>query len=353
MRTILLDGRETTVNLPGRVDWALANAGGHAFCRVHYAPDLLRKLTRRLGGVGSIERFNLLNDAWAGVLAGSIAVTDYLDLTEQFRNERNKNVWAVLAGSFEYLNRVITPAERPGLETLVRNRVGLLVEQLGWSPEPDENELTQQLRGDLLRLIGTLGNDPAIQAKARALYSRYRDDPSAVDPDVVAALVAILAHAGGEAEYAEFFGAFRAARTPQEEQRYLYALAGFRQPELIEQTLERTINGEVRTQDAPFLVRSLLTSVYGRERAWRFVRVNWETMERRYPAKSGLRRMFEGITGLATPELEADVHEFFRSRNIVLGGKTLEQYLERLHVAVVFRERESASLTAYLLRQRP
>jgi puromycin-sensitive aminopeptidase len=227
------------------------------------------------------------------------------------------------------------------------------VEQLGWSPEPDENELTQQLRGDLLRLIGTLGNDPAIQAKARALYSRYRDDPSAVDPDVVAALVAILANAGGEAEYAEFFGAFRAARTPQEEQRYLYSLAGFRQPELIEQTLERTINGEVRTQDAPFLVRSLLTSVYGRERAWRFVRVNWETMERRYPAKSGLRRMFEGITGLATPELEADVLEFFRSRNITLGGKTLEQYLERLHVAVVFRERESANLTAYLLRQRP
>jgi len=228
-----------------------------------------------------------------------------------------------------------------------------MVEQLGWSPEPDESELTRQLRGELLRAIGTLGNDPAIQAKARALYSRYRDEPSSADPDVVPALVAILAHSGGEGEYAEFHRAFKAARTPQEEQRYLYSLAGFRQPELIEQTLERTISGEVRTQDAPFLVRSFLLSVHGRERAWRFVRENWEVMERRFPSKSGLRRMCEGITGLATRELEADVLEFFRSRNVTLGGKTLEQYLERLHVAVVFREREAANLAAHLSRQRP
>jgi len=353
IRTVLLDDREARVVVPGRVDWAIVNAGGHGFYRVHYAPDLLRKLTRRLAGLGPIERFNLVNDAWAGALAGSFPIADYLDLTEQFRGERDKNVWAVLAGSFEYLNRVITTAERPGLEVLVRNRLGPMVEQLGWSPEPDESELTRQLRGELLRAIGTLGNDPAIQAKARALYSRYRDEPSSADPDVVPALLAILAHSGGEGEYAEFHRAFKAARTPQEEQRYLYSLAGFRQPELIEQTLERTISGEVRTQDAPFLVRSFLLSVHGRERAWRFVRENWEVMERRFPSKSGLRRMCEGITGLATRELEADVLEFFRSRNVTLGGKTLEQYLERLHVAVVFREREAANLAAHLSRQRP
>ena len=49
---------------------------------------------------------------------------------------------------------------------------------------------------------------------------------------------------------------FRKARTPQEEQRYLLALAGFRQPELIDKTLARTLNGEVRTQDSPFLLRA-------------------------------------------------------------------------------------------------
>jgi hypothetical protein len=48
----------------------------------------------------------------------------------------------------------------------------------------------------------------------------------------------------------------------------------------------------------------------------------------------GLRRMCGGIVVLATPELEQEVHGFFTSRKIDLGGKTLEQYLEQLRIAV-------------------
>ena len=51
---------------------------------------------------------------------------------------------------------------------------------------------------------------------------------------------------------------------------------------------------------------------------------------------------------LATPELEQDVREFFVSRKIDLGGKTLEQYLEQLRIAVTFRERERRSLVELL-----
>jgi puromycin-sensitive aminopeptidase len=90
-------------------------------------------------------------------------------------------------------------------------------------------------------------------------------------------------------------------------------------------------------------------SVYGREAAWEFVKTNWETMERQYP-KAGLRRLAEGVTGLATPELERDVHAFFRRGGRQFGGKTLEQYLEQLRIAVRLRERESAALGTYLAR---
>ncbi|MFY4731072.1 hypothetical protein, partial [Nitrospira sp. BLG_2] len=56
-----------------------------------------------------------------------------------------------------------------------------------------------------------------------------------------------------------------------------------------------------------------------------------------------------GIVGLATPELEQDVRDFFASRKIDLGGKTLEQYLEQLRVAVSFREREGRGIRAALV----
>ena len=348
---LLLGSAEERVALEAAPDWVVVNEGGPGFYRVRYAPELLARLTGRLyEALAPVERFNLVNDAWAATVAGLIPVTEYLELTAHFREETDRNVWAALAGSFAYLHRVIAPAERPGLEALVRDRVGPAAARLGWEPRAGEDELTRQLRGDLLRALGTLGDDQAIQAEARERWARYRADRSAVDPNVAPALVAVLAHAGGEAEYAEFLGRFKAAPTPQEEQRYLYALAGFRQPALLQRTLERTVGGEVRVQDAPFLIRALLTSVYARELAWSFVKERWETLALRFPPKSGLRRMCEGITGLATAELEADVRAFFGSRGITLGGKTLEQYLEQLRVAVAFGEREAAALRAYLAR---
>jgi hypothetical protein len=80
----------------------------------------------------------------------------------------------------------------------------------------------------------------------------------------VPALIAILARAGDEAEYDDFRERFRHARSPQEEQRYLYALAAFRQPALVTQTLQHTVDGEIRSQDAPYVVRAVLASVWGR-----------------------------------------------------------------------------------------
>jgi puromycin-sensitive aminopeptidase len=346
---VLLDGAELTVPLPAAADWIVVNAGGHGFYRTRYAPALLKKLLGALGRAAPIERFNLVNDSFALTQSGAMSATDYLDLTARFVGEMDRNVWTVLIGSFAYVNRVIAAEARPGLEALIRHRVGPAVERLGWEPQPEETELERQLRGDLLRTLGILGNDAPTQERARALYERHRAGEAPLDPDMLPALIAIAAWTGGEAEYGRFRDRFREARTPQEEQRYLYALAGFRQPDLLSQTLASTINGEVRSQDAPFLLRALLGSVSGRGLAWEFVKANWETMARQYPG-SAYRRMWEGISSLVSPEWERDVREFFESRRIVLGGKTLEQYLEQLQVGRRFQERESGALTAYLAR---
>jgi puromycin-sensitive aminopeptidase len=325
----------------------VVNAGGHGFYRVRYAPDLLDALLRRLEALAPIERFNLVNDAWALAVAGLMPLTAYLDLTARLREERDRNVWSVLTASLYTLARLVEPADRPRLEALVRDRTAPAFAALGWTPRAGEDELTRQLRGDLARALGVLGNDPAVQARAGLVHAAHLADAAAVDPNVLPAVIAVLAHVGDTRRYDEFLQRFRAAATPQAEQRYLYALAAFRTPELARQTLERAINGEIRTQDAPFVVRGMLMSVDVRELAWDFVKGHWDTMDRLYP-KHGLRRLAEGVTGLATPALEADVRRFFAEKDPQFGGKTLAQYLEQLHVAVVLREREGASLSTYL-----
>jgi puromycin-sensitive aminopeptidase len=345
---VLLADAETRRPLPASADSVVVNEGGHGFYRVRYDDTLRAKLLARLGSLGAIERFNLVNDAWAVTVAGLMSLPDYLELTARFRDERDKNVWAVLIGSFSTLNRLIMPADRPGLEALVRDRATPALAALGWTPRHGEDELARQLRGDLVRALGTLGNDHDVQARAAELYAAHARG-TAVDPNVLPALIAVLAHTGDAGRYDAFLDRFRKAATPQEEQRYLYALTAFPQPALVEQTLGRTVNGEIRTQDAPFVARTMLMQVHAREIAWAFVKKQWDTMDRLYP-KHGLRRMAEGVIGLATPELEADVHRFFQERKIELGGKTLEQYLEQLRVAVALRQREGAALSRALAR---
>jgi puromycin-sensitive aminopeptidase len=348
-RRVLLAATEDDVPLPARPDWVVVNAGGHGFYRVAYAPEMLEALAAGLGALAPIERFGLVSDAFALTQAGDLAAEAFLDLTARFRDETDRNVWAVLVGAFAYVNRAIDDEAREALEGLVRDRVRGAAARLGWEPRPGEDELTRQLRGDLLRALGSLGDDPETQARAREAYARQRAEEGAVDPNVLPAVIAILARAGGEAEYGEFVDRFRHARSPQEEQRYLYALTGFRQPELVARTLEKTVNGEIRSQDAPYVVRATLASVWGRGLAWEFVKGHWETMRRLYPP-SAFRRMFDGVAFLVRPEWEAEVREFFPAHGIELGGKTLEQYLEQLRVAVRFREREAGRLAAYLAR---
>ena len=106
----------------------------------------------------------------------------------------------------------------------------------------------------------------------------------------------------------------------------------------------------MRSQDAPFLVRPLLSGVYSRELAWELREGRTGRRWRGTYPGSAYRRMYEGVTALVSPDWERDVRAFFAARRIELGGKTLDQYLEQQRVAVRFQERESAALAGYLAR---
>jgi puromycin-sensitive aminopeptidase len=342
---VWLEDQEVDINLPAGFEFALVNEGGHGFYRVGYSTDLRERLVAQLpDGLSAIERFNLVNDAWASVLAGLMPLSDYLQLTARFRAERDKNVWTVLIGSFHTLNRIRLDKDAAALERFVRDRLCPAFMDLGWEARPAESELTRQLRGDLLRTLGTLGNDEAIQTQAVDRFTHGR----LADANLEAAVIPILAHTGNAERYEDYFRRFRFAPTPQIEQRFLHALPAFRAPELVARTLKHTLDGAVRTQDAPLLLRGMLMSVHARDQAWDFVLQNWDQMEKAYPI-TGLKRLCEGFIGLASVEREREVHAFVAERKIDLGGKTMAQYLEQLRVQVALREREATGLGTLLL----
>ncbi|OPZ87098.1 MAG: Aminopeptidase N [bacterium ADurb.Bin425] len=336
-------------NPDSKIEWVVVNSGGSGFYRVVYDKALTSALSASvMENLSAIERFNLVNDAWACVRSGILPTPDYIEMVKLFGAEEDPNVWAIITSSLGHLHSLVKDDHRKALAEVVRNLVKPTVERLGYSAKSDESVQSRQLRGSLIGVLGTIGDDAEVQKKAAELFSNWKADKQSVDSNVVPALVGILAHNGDEARYDEFFQLSQAAQSPQEVQRFLFALARFRDGGLLDKTINKCLTDDVRTQDAPYLYANVLGNEIAAAAAWNFMKANWANMVARYP-ENGVVRMCGAVAGLDTAELEAEVKAFFAANQVKSGDMAVAQALEQLRINVLMRERETAGLQKHLI----
>jgi puromycin-sensitive aminopeptidase len=339
---ILLDGN-STAGTPG----ALVNAGGSGYYRVSYPTATVEALASRLGDLAPLERYNLVSDTWAASLAGQAPVSDLVGLARSLADsgEGDPSVWSVVLGAIGLFDRVIPDQDRPTLARAVRHLLAPVAAGLGWDPREDDGERTPSLRSSVIRTLGTIGADDDIRAEAAR---RFGDaGRAALHPDTESAILEIVGSSGGEAEYEAFLARYRAPANPQEENRYLYALASFTDPALARRTFDLALT-EVRSQNAPFVLQSLVANRITGPAAWERITEEWDAIVGRFPSNI-LPRMLDGIRVLCgSKELADQVTEFVVAHPLPAGGKTVEQILERLAVNVAFGERERHDLATTL-----
>ena len=185
-----------------------------------------------------------------------------------------------------------------------------------------------------------------MQSAAVGLFTSWKKDRGSVDPNVVPALVSTLAYTGGKTRFDEFLALSRAAATDQEKLRFLRALGEFRERELFSAAIDMMLS-EVKTDDAPYILGAYLVTEHAGRATWDAIRKNWGKILRRFPT-SGTVRMIEGCSALDTPELAAEVEQFFARTKVPQGDMAVAQMLERLSVNVRLRQAERSRLTAYL-----
>jgi puromycin-sensitive aminopeptidase len=341
---VLLDGTQKTIYLGENLDWVVANAHGHGFYRTLYSPGLTAKLVGDVqNNLSAIERFNLVNDAWACVLAGLSTAEQFLDSVELFTDETDPNVWTLLQNSLNRMHDLLPERNRSLFAKVVRKLVTPQYTRLGWEAKDSDSVQDRQVRGIVISMLGTIGHDTRVADKADELFASYKTDRSAVASDVVPAVIALVAYDGGAAEYAELLRLYEQTNNPQEKVRFLGALAGFRHTELLEQTLKATITPTVRTQDAPSLLVRLLGNGRISTQTWSFIKENWAHMVGNYP-ETGMISLVSGVAALDRPELEEDVQSFFAGHPVKGGDKAIAQNLETLRINVQFKEREAGVL---------
>jgi puromycin-sensitive aminopeptidase len=344
---VLLDEDVREVTLPdGGWPWLYANFGANGFYRVRYGDDLLDRLVDRRGELTPLERYVLVDDTWSAVLAGRVEVGTYLRLVERLAGmrpaegapETDLSVWERMVGGLSGLERIVEGEDLDSLRSRIRALLVPAMAKLGPEPGPADDDRTRTLRGVLMGAAAILGNDEDAIALGQSRLERYLSEPGSVDPSLAAPALTVSATLGDEVLYDRLVERFRTAENPQDRERFLFSLARFQDPSCLARTLELSLSADVRTQDAPYLLRQTIANRDNGPAAWSFVAEHWVEANERFPSNS-IARMIEGIRSLRERPVAESVEAFLADHPVPQGELQVRQHIERMWVTVAFAER--------------
>ena len=341
---VLLEGDDIRIAMKNNSDAVVVNAGGSGFFRVEYSADLMTRISGdTLRTLTTLERYNLVDDAWNAVVAGAVSADRFMAFAQNFSNETDLAVWQALNKGLVGLGRMLNRDEMAPYNTFIRALISPAYNTLGANPVDGEPDLTAKLRGLLLSTLAVLGADESAQKRCREILFNN----ATTEPELVAAATNVVAATGDAQDYEWFLGRFKEPSTPQDRIRMLYALAEFDDAELMQRTCDLAFSDEVKSQDAPFLITRAIANKYFGDIAWTAAQKNWAYANEKFPGNT-IVRMVSSVTTLNTPAHEAQIGAFFTEHPIPQAAKTLEQVIERQRINVALRSRETSSLKSAL-----
>jgi puromycin-sensitive aminopeptidase len=309
----------------------VVNAGGSGVYRSLYGPGELTALADRLDDLDELERTTLVADYWALLFAGRIAWVDFRRVARGLGSQDEPMTWTTVATAVNFVNRALRDDQRSAFAETVRALFEPQWSRLGWDAHAGDTELRTQLRSIILATLGTIGRDQAIRDEAVRLF-----EADEMDADLAGAILRVVAERGAPGHYQTCLERFRHARVPQEELRYLRALAEFDDPTLALNTAALCFS-EVRNQDAPILLAGLMSNRVSGPDVWRYVSGHWDDALKLFPTYL-YPRLALGLLTYITDESFADEVEAFYTANDFVESqqRQVRQSIEQMRVGLAF-----------------
>jgi len=346
-RRMLLDQPEAPVEVgPAPI---VVNAHGDGVFRTRYAQPLLAQLVESFERLETLERFNLLSDAWALVQASMAPLEDFAGLARHLSAERDPNILGVGASALAFLERIAEPDELAQVRLLAAQIFRPVLDALGFEPQEDDSPQDRTARAIAYDVLGDIAEDVEVREHAR---ERFREEMSGVggpSGDLAAAVLGLVARFGDESDFAFILDRYRHPRDPQDEQRHLFSLAEFRQLPLGRRVLDLAMT-EVRTQDAPFLINRVIANPALQSLALDVLFARFDEMLERFPTNT-IDRMLQSlalVVGPTTYRRADEIMHFFEEHPIPAGKRVLAQTLERYQVNLRMRARLAGNLRSQL-----
>ena len=341
---------EQEIDLGMEPSWVLGNAGARGFYRVAYEPEDLRRLIAALPQLASEERMTLVADQWALVRAGA-PVGPFIELCEgSVRTERDHVVLDEVVSRLSWLeHRGLSEADRPLFHEWMRRLFAPLAAELGWDAKEGEDDERRLLRAAVLRALALVARDPNAVREAQERYrSHVGAHPRPLDPNLLDLVVAAAARTADRARFEELRKRAGDELDPAAKRRFLLALAMVEQPDLISQSVELSLQDDVKMQDFASYVGTLLSNRATREAAWQLIQGKWNEVKKKADSPMLLRRMVESLGALPERQHLEQIERFLGAHPIEGARQAIAQTLERLRMDVALRDRLVRETSAWL-----
>jgi aminopeptidase N len=347
---LIADNRQTVSLGPSCVPWAFANAGAQGYYRTSYSPDTLRALAPRIEEVLTApERLSLSGDEWALVRAGRHDAASYLTLASGFAREHTDGVLSGVTDRLAFIEHNLTDNDsRPRMQRFVKSLFEPLFQEIGFTSTPVDSDERRALRATLISTLGITGADDQLAATARAALDRSLAGGPPLDPTLSRSIIAVAAWRGDRALFDALLAASERATSPDERYRYLYALAEFREPALIDRALEYTLTPKLRSQDTAAFFARFFGEEAARPRAWAFLKQHWAELEPKVTIFGGDTTVIGALSSYCDAAARDDISAFFRQHPLPAAARTLSQTIERIDNCVALRTAQTPVVASWL-----
>ncbi|MGA8762863.1 MAG: ERAP1-like C-terminal domain-containing protein, partial [Candidatus Sulfotelmatobacter sp.] len=345
----LLTRKEQTFTLPGCSTWVLANAGATGYYRVGYQPEVVHALARDAEtALTPAERIALQSDIWASVRVGREPVGDYLAFAQGLAADRNRAVLEDVLGRLGVVGHyLVSDSDRESYRAWLRQYLRPILNDVGMDPKPGDSDEQRTLRARLFNALGEDARDPEVLAQARKIADKYLDDPASVDRELATGAFGLAALNGDQAFYDRLMAGLKNPKSPEEYYGYLFTLAQFTDPTLLQRTLDFAISSDVRSQDALGLITDVMRNPAGEKLAWDFVRSHWDAVQKAGgPFASA--QVVNATSTFCDAGMRDQVSDFFNAHRIEAAERTYRQTIERINNCADLKSQQEPQLAAWL-----
>jgi aminopeptidase N len=348
--TELITAPQQKVSMPECDSWVFADANGNGYYRIKYDSDSFERLTRNAEkDLNPPERLVLVRDTWAAVRAGEQPIGDFMHLADALAAERNSVVVGQMNRQLDYIGEhLVSDSDRDQYQSWIRSLLGPVLKETGWQPMAGEDENRKDLRAYVIYTLGYTGRDPAVLSKATELVQKALENPANVDPSLGETVFSLAAIDGKTAFYDQLLAHLKSASGgPQQYYRYLFTLARFRDPALLQRTLQYAMSQDVRTQDSLLLIGSVMRNPAAGQLAWNFVENNWQQINK-IMGGYNTGGIVQSTGSFCDARLRNDVRTFFTQHAVPDAERAFRQAQENSGYCINLKANQSPVLAAWL-----